>query len=235
MSPGAASRQRTEPLPRSKSRSVSLPVTLVLLGLGLLISLGSLTSGETGPLLVTAVGAGASLLSAAVGLGLGLLSALGPPFGAALLRRLVELFGTLPTLVGALLLLMWSPHWLTLLLLVGLLRGVRIARVTAPELRRLARQPFAEASLALGAPLTRRIQRDLLPPLWPLLAAEAASGTLWTLALVVASGLTGAPLPAVIPAHPLSGSAGALWLIGAGLISLGLARVLLSAMPRDQC
>ncbi|MBX3182146.1 MAG: ABC transporter permease subunit [Polyangiaceae bacterium] len=221
---------------------MSLRAAALCLGLGLIVSLGSLAGGgshqpSAGPLMVTAAGAGASLMSVGLGFGLALLGAIGPPPGARLLRRLVELFGVLPTLVSALLVLMWSPHFLTLLGLVGLFRSVRIARSLAGELRRLSRQPFAEASRALGAPLGRRVRRDLLPGVLPLLAAEAASGILWTLALVVSLDLAGASLPGLdltLGTSGTSGGARIAWLGGAALLSLGLLGVLLRVRRPEQ-
>ncbi len=208
---------------------MSRAFTLLLIALGLLLSLGSLSSGDAGPLLVTLAGAGACFISVGLGFGLALLGAGRAPLGARLLRRSVELMGALPTLISALLLLMWSPKLLTLLALVSVVRGVRIARSMTGELRRLSRQPFVEASRALGAPLSRQVQRDLLPFAGPLLAAEAASGVLWTVALVVGLGLANVPLPGLGHALTLTGGARTLWLLGAFVLSLGLLRVLLGA------
>ncbi len=110
---------------------------------------------------------------------LGAVAGFASPFVDAVLARLVELSGAMPTLV-LLAIALGSrrlPPLVAFILVLGLLRAIRIARLVRGEVLRVSGQQFVMAARALGAPPSRVLKTQILPHvLGPVLVSAAFTG-----------------------------------------------------------
>lgn len=116
------------------------------------------------------------LFAAVVGTLLGAVAGFASPFVDAVLARLVELSGAMPTLVLLAIALDTRrlPTLLAFVVVVGLLRAVRIARLVRGEVLRVSGQEFVLAARALGTPSGRLLKTQILPhALGPVLVSAA--------------------------------------------------------------
>lgn len=119
---------------------------------------------------------GVSLLALGIGLTAGTLAGRGPLFADGLLARSVELTGAIPVLALVVMARAWGNDLVGFVLLVGILRGVRIARLVRGEVLRISGQDFVLAAQALGVSTRGLLRRHILPhALGPALVSAAAT------------------------------------------------------------
>lgn len=122
---------------------------------------------------------GVMLFAVIAGTLLGAVAGFVSPFVDAVLARLVELSGAMPTLV-LLAIALGShrlPTLLTFILVLGVLRAIRIARLVRGEVLRVSGQDFVLAARALGSPPLRVLETQILPHvLGPVLVSAAFTG-----------------------------------------------------------
>jgi peptide/nickel transport system permease protein len=118
-------------------------------------------------------------ISLALGLVLGTFAGTGPAMADALLARTQELAGALPAIVlVALLDLAGLTSLVAVVLVVGVLRGLEVARLLRGELLKIQTEEFALAGRALGLDARTILRRHLLPhALGPALVTLAFSAT----------------------------------------------------------
>lgn len=104
-------------------------------------------------------------IALALGVSAGMLAGAASPFVDALLARAVELSSALPALILLAIarLVEGRPDVVTFVLIVGVLRAVRVARVVRGETLRVAGQDYVVAARALGLPPTRLLTGHILP------------------------------------------------------------------------
>jgi len=110
---------------------------------------------------------------------LGAFAGYASPFVDAILARLVELGGAMPTLVLLAIALGTHrlPPLLAFVLVLGLLRAIRTARLVRGEVLRVSGQEFVMAARALGTPPGRLLETQILPhALGPALVSAAFTG-----------------------------------------------------------
>lgn len=166
---------------------------------------------------------GVVLLALALGVPLGSLAGRAS-FADALLSRSVELTGALPALVlvatlhaGGL-----RPGWLALVLVLGALRAVEIARLVRGEVLRVSGTDFVLAAKALGASPREVLLRHVLPHVWGPAIVSATFGAAAVVLLEAALGFVGLGLPEGVPSWGRSigrvaADGSALWLLGPGV------------------
>lgn len=100
-----------------------------------------------------------------VGTLLGAVAGYASPFIDAVLARLVELSGAMPTVVLLAIALDTRrlPPLAAFVLVLGLLRAIRVARLVRGEVLRVSGQEFVMAARALGTPPRRVLQTQILP------------------------------------------------------------------------
>lgn len=135
---------------------------------------------------------------------------LGVPLGAlagrlstadALLSRAVELSGALPALVllAALGAGRFGPSWLALVLVLGVLRAVEVARLVRGEVLRVSGTEFVLAARALGGSPLGVTLRHVLPHAWGPVTVNAAFTVSAVVALEAALSFVGLGLPRDVP------------------------------------
>lgn len=140
-------------------------------------------------------------ISLVLGLAGGALAGYGPPVADALLARVVELTGALPTLVvlAVVRAIEHVPSIVSFVLVVAVLRGVRIARLVRGEMLRVSAEDYVVAARALGAPGWRVAGRHVLPHVaGPVLVAVAFTAA-GVVALEAGMSFVGLGLPADVP------------------------------------
>lgn len=155
------------------------------------------------------------------GLVLGGLAGMGPPLWDALLARIVELTGALPTLVVLAIVrsVETVPGVLSFVAVVAALRAVRIARLVRGEILRVAGQDFVLAARALGVPEWRIAVTHVLPHVMGPVLVAATFTLASVVALETALSFVGLGLPADVPSWGgLLGQAGS----GVGAIAVAV-------------
>jgi ABC-type dipeptide/oligopeptide/nickel transport system permease subunit len=164
--------------------------------------------GARSSVLVTALVLAVALVFGLLG---GALAGYGPPIADALLARLVELSGALPTLVLLVLVraLEPIPSLVSFVAVLAVLRALLIARLVRGEVLRVAGQEFIVAARGLGASTWRIATRQILPHVMgPVLVAVTFSAAS-VVALEAALSLVGLGLPSDAPSWgALLGEAG---------------------------
>lgn len=143
---------------------------------------------------------GVLCLALALGVPLGAMAGRGN-FADALLSRAVELSGALPSLVlvAALQAGRVAPSWLGLVLVLGALRGVEIARLVRGEVLRVSGTEFVLAARALGGSPVGVVVRHVMPHAWGPVIVNAAFGAATVVALEAALSFVGLGLPDDVP------------------------------------
>lgn len=144
----------------------------------------ALTRILVGGRLSLAIGALAALVAVAVGIVVGAAAGIGGRLLDGILMRLVDLALSLPDLfllilVAALL----GPSFLTMVLIISLVRWMNVARLVRGSFLSLREREFVEAARALGVGRLRLVRRHLLPSsLSPVIVA----GTLAVASAIIA-------------------------------------------------
>jgi peptide/nickel transport system permease protein len=194
---------------------VAVVVLVALIGLPSIVPVGSAGGSGLGR---TLSGAGITLLTVAfaialalpIGILLGALAGSGSLLADALLARLGELSSALPPLliVGLLLAARLMPPAAAIALVLGVARGIELARLVRGEMLRVAGEDFVTAARALGLGNRQLWLRHVLPhSLGPVLVCMALTAAA-TVTLDAALGLFGLGSPST-------------W---GGQLALGLAR-----------
>lgn len=118
-----------------------------------------------------------------------------------LLSRLVELTGALPSLVllAALHAGGITPSWGGVVLVLGALRAVEVARLVRGEVLRVSGTEFVLAARALGASGSGVVIRHVMPHVWGPVIVNAAFGATAVVSLEAALSFVGIGLPADVP------------------------------------
>lgn len=111
------------------------------------------------------VGVGAATLALAVGVTVGGLAALGPRWADGLLARGVELGGALPSVVLVAVVQVSWPGSAYVVLTLGMLRALEMARLFRTISLRLSHEDFVLAARALGDSPRRVFYRHIVPHL----------------------------------------------------------------------
>jgi peptide/nickel transport system permease protein len=121
------------------------------------------------------VGLAAGAIALAIGLAVGSLSGFGPPLVGGILMRFADLMLALPLMVLLLgLQSVAADGVLTVILVVGLVTWVSIARIVRAQFLSLREREFVVAAQAIGASGARTAVRHILPSaLTPVLAVTA--------------------------------------------------------------
>jgi ABC-type dipeptide/oligopeptide/nickel transport system permease subunit len=137
--------------------------------------------------------AAALILTVAIGIGLGALAGSGSQLAQAVLARLAELSSALPPLliVGLLHAARLVPAAAGVAVVLGVARGIELARLVRGEMLRVGSEDFVTAARALGVGRLRLLRRHMLPhALGPVLASASLTAAA-TVALDAALGLFG--------------------------------------------
>jgi ABC-type dipeptide/oligopeptide/nickel transport system permease subunit len=164
--------------------------------------------GARSSVLITAL-----VLAVALGLGVlgGALAGCGPPLADALLARLVELTGALPTLVLLVIVRVIEPipSLVSFVAVLALLRSLLIARLVRGQVLRVAGQEFVVAARALGCSTWRIATRQILPHVMGPVLVAATFSAANVVALEAALSFVGLGLPSDAPSWgALLGQAG---------------------------
>jgi oligopeptide transport system permease protein len=164
--------------------------------------------GARGSVLVAAL-----VLAIALSLGVlgGALAGVGPPIADAVLARLVELSGALPTLVVLVIVRAFDPtaSMLSFVAVMALLRSLLFARLVRGEVHRVAGQEFIVAARGLGASTWRIATRQILPHVMGPVLVAATFTAASVVALEAALSFVGLGLPSDAPSWgALLGQAG---------------------------
>lgn len=150
-----------------------------------------------------ALGSAAAVLILALGVGvpLGIAAGYASPFADGVLARLVELLGAWPTLVVVA--VVWSarghPDMASFVLVMGLLRAVRTARLVRGEILRVGGEQFVLAARAVGLPAKTILRSHILPHTLAPVLTSAAFTAAAVVGLEAALGYLGVDLPASLP------------------------------------
>lgn len=137
------------------------------------------------------------ILALLIGTAVGAFAAFGPKFFSALLARLVELSGALPSLivVGLWRIAEPNPNWQGFVLVVGLLKSIETARLISTETSRVSSQEFVAAARALGASRSHVFLQHVTPHLLPALVVSLALTAASVVGLEAALSFIGLGIP----------------------------------------
>ena len=177
------------------------PGVALLLVVLLCLGVGSAVGAQTGGVLAALRAGRGSLalallvLSVSLPLGtlLGAAAAGGPRLFDALLARIVELCGVLPSVVAIAVLARSSTPFVACAVILSALRSVETARLVRGELLRIGAEPFAVGARALGLSHTELVFRHALPHLADSLKLSAALTLAYVVATEAALGFLGLP------------------------------------------
>ncbi|MFT4210277.1 MAG: ABC transporter permease [Microbacterium sp.] len=151
----------------------------------------------TGARTTVAVAVGAGLVATVIGLALGALGALTTRWVRESVAVLVDILIAFPVLLIAMMIAaVWGGSLGVVVWAVGIGFGVNIARVTRPELRRVARADYVVAARASGLTPPQILMRHLLPNVAPVFIVQLSWGM--AVAVLAEAGLSylgfGAPV-----------------------------------------
>jgi peptide/nickel transport system permease protein len=143
----------------------------------------------------------ATLVAGALGTGLGAISVYLAGGLGVLLARLVELSGSVPSIILVGLLRLWDPTGgvVSLVATLALLRTVEVAQLVRAKVLTTMPSDFVEASRALGASRRWQLRVHVLPHLARPLAANLAFGASSLVGLEAALSFAGLGLPPDVP------------------------------------
>jgi len=123
------------------------------------------------------VAAGSAAIAVVFGLAMATLGALTPRWVRESAAVLIDILVAFPVLLIAMMLsAVWGGSLWVVAAAVGLGFGVNIARVTRPELRRIAASDFVLAARASGLTGAQTLRRHLLPNIVPILIVQVSWG-----------------------------------------------------------
>ena len=139
-------------------------------------------------------------LSLSMGALLGATAAFGPALWERFVTGLTDLFLAVPGLLLALLILGFlEPSPLRIVLILGVISWAPYSRLTHQLLKKEIEEPFVPALKALGLSRSRILRVHLLPPLFPILLAQAPLDMASLILMEAGLGFLGAGLPPPLP------------------------------------
>ncbi len=131
-------------------------------------------------------------LAVLIGAPLGLAAGLGGGWVDALMRRVFQGIGLIPRLLLAMALVAaMGPSLRHVVVAIGLLEAIVIARAMRDEVRALHDRGFIEAAIAAGNPKVRLVLVHLVPNTLARMAGEIPRQAAWALGVLAAMGFVG--------------------------------------------
>ncbi len=165
------------------------------------------------------IGFAAALSSSALGVLLGLMAAFGRFVDAVIMRTMDGIMSIPAILLAIALMAVAGGSVENVIIAVTIVEAPRIARLIRGLVLSLREQPYVEAAIAAGSPMTKIVFRHLLPAMVAPLIVQATF--VWAIAIILEASLSfiGAGTPPNIPSWGNIMTDGkALWQVKPGLI-----------------
>ncbi len=120
------------------------------------------------------IGAAVTTLAIALGLIVGLLAGSIGWFDAIVMRVLDGLMAIPPILLALALVALWGSGLWTVILAIAIPEFPRVVRLVRAVTLTLSAEPYVQAAMALGVPLSRRLWRHILPGTLPALIVQGS-------------------------------------------------------------